>query len=66
VRAYDAAQRPLAGIQVAIRRGDGSLEGTAITDAGGRALLSLSLPLGSVEYQAAAGTLESNTVFSDR
>jgi serine protease len=66
VRAYDAAQRPLAGIQVAIRRGDGSLEGTAITDDTGRALLSLSLPLGSVEYQAAAGTLESNTVFSDR
>jgi serine protease len=66
VRAYDTAQRPLAGIQVAIRRGDGSLEGTAITDDSGRALLSLSLPLGSVEYQAAAGTLESNTVFSDR
>ncbi len=66
VRAYDAAQRPLAGTQVAIRRGDGSLEGTAITDATGRALLSLTLPLGSVEYRAAAGSVESNTVFSDR
>ena len=65
VRAFDAAQRPLAGAAVEVRN-NGLVDGTAVTDENGRALLSLSLPLGSAEYQAASATAESNTVFTDR
>lgn len=66
VRAYNAMQRPLAGTAIEVKRSDGTLEGKAITDQSGRALLSLSLPLGDTEYQAVAASVESNTVFSDR
>lgn len=66
VLAFDAAQRPLAGTAIEIRRSNGLVEGKAVTDGSGRALLSLSLPLGSAEYKAVSAKAESNTVFTDR
>lgn len=65
VRAFGSSLGPAAGATVEVARfgADGSHESAiAVTDDSGTAILSLSLPLVSSEYQAVAPETESNTV----
>jgi hypothetical protein len=62
VAAYDADGAPMAGVTISLVSSDGSDPITAVTGNDGLVLLSVVLPLGEVEYFAAAGSLQANTV----
>ncbi|MBW3566207.1 MAG: S8 family serine peptidase [Acidobacteria bacterium] len=67
-RVYDGARKLMDGATVTVvqRTADGGTSSfEAVTDSSGEALLTLTLPLGSAEYQAVTGTTESNFVEVD-